>query len=327
MMIVPLICAFLSLVTVFFFTPWMIRYLKRIGLVVKDQHKPEKPLIPVSGGIAVAAGIFVSVMVYVSLRTFYFHDSGSLLLIFAALTSLLIITFVGFFDDLLILKDKETTSGLRQWQKPLLTLMAAVPLMVISAGNTFIGIPFFHSIDLGLLYPLLIIPLGVVFSANMVNMLAGYNGLETGMGLIYTGMLGVYAYVQGSYVAALIALITFAALLAFFWYNWYPARIFPGDSLTYLLGGVIAVIAITGDIERAALIASIPFIAEFFLKMRSKFQAQSYGRLVNGKVKTDGEKIYSLVHVFTRTGKYTEKRIVVMLMGIELVFSLLIWVV
>ena len=166
MMLVPFICAFLSLITVFFFTPWMIRYLRRIGLVVKDQHKPEKPLIPVSGGIAVAAGIFVSVMVYVSVRTFYYKDSGSLLLIFAALTSLLMITFVGFFDDLLIRKDKESSSGLKQWQKPLLTLMAAIPLMVVSAGNTYVGIPFFHSVDLGLLYPLVVIPLGVVFSAN-----------------------------------------------------------------------------------------------------------------------------------------------------------------
>jgi len=295
--------------------------------VVKDQHKPEKPLIPVSGGIAVGAGIFVSVMVYVSLRTFYFHDSGSLLLIFAALTSLLMITFVGFFDDLLIRKDKETSSGLKQWQKPLLTLMAAVPLMVISAGNTYIGIPFYHSIDLGLLYPLAVIPLGVVFSANMVNMLAGYNGLEAGMGLVYTGMLGLYAYVQGSYVAAYIALVAFAALLAFLWYNWYPARIFPGDSLTYLLGGVIAVIAIVGDIERAVLVASVPFIVEFFLKMRSRFQAQSYGYWMRGKVKTDYKKIYSVVHLFTRTGKFSERQVVVMLMGIELVFCLLIWVI
>lgn len=326
-MIVPLVAAAFSFLTVFFFTPWLIRYLRRIGLVVKDQHKLDKPLIPVSGGISVAAGIFVSVMMYVFLRTFYFHDAGSLLLIFAALTSLLIITFVGFFDDLLIRKDKESSSGLKQWQKPLLTLMAAVPLIVISAGNTYIGIPFYHSIDLGLLYPLVLLPLAVVFSANMVNLLAGYNGLETGMGLVYTGMLGLYAYANQAYIAALIALVTFAALLAFFWYNWSPARIFPGDSLTYLLGGVIAVIAIVGDLERAALLASIPFIVEFFLKMRSRFQAQSYGGLVRGKVKTDYPKIYSLVHVFTNSGKYTERQVVGMLMGIELVFSLLMWVV
>ena len=324
-MIVPFAAAFISFIVVFAFTPWMIRYLRRINLVVKDQNKKDKPLIPLSGGLAVIAGIFTSIMFYVFIRTFYFHDEGSLLLIFAALTSLLMITFVGFFDDLLIRKDKETSYGLKQWQKPILTLMAAVPLIVVSAGNTNMGIPFYRVVDFGLVYPLLILPLGFVFSANMVNLLAGYNGLETGMGLVYTGMLSIYAYVNGSYVASLIALVTFSALLAFFIYNKYPAKIFPGDSLTYLLGGAIAIIGITGDIERAAIIAGIPFIIEFFLKMRSKFKAQTYGHYKNGKVKTDYDKIYSLPHIFTRTGKFTEKQVVYIMMFIELIFCSVIW--
>ncbi|HLC58098.1 MAG TPA: hypothetical protein VJH95_05990, partial [Candidatus Nanoarchaeia archaeon] len=126
-MIVPLICAFISFAVVLYLTPWMIRYLWKIGLVVKDQNKKDRPLIPLSGGIAVIAGIFTSIMIYVFIRIFYFKDSGSLLLIFAALTSLLVITFIGFFDDLLIRKDLETSTGLKQWQKPLLTLIAAVP--------------------------------------------------------------------------------------------------------------------------------------------------------------------------------------------------------
>ena len=170
-----------------------------------------------------------------------------------------------------------------------------------------------------------VLSLAFVFSANMVNLLAGYNGLETGMGLIYTGMLSVYAYVNGSYVASLIALVTFSALLGFFTFNKYPAKIFPGDSLTYLLGGVIAIIGITGDVERAAIIAGIPFIIEFFLKMRSRFKAQTYGRYFNGNVKTDYKKIYSLPHIFTRTGKYNEKQVVWMMMFIELIFCSMIW--
>ena len=197
--------------------------------------------------------------------------------------------------------------------------------MWVSDGKINMGIPFYRVVDFGLVYPLLILPLGFVFSANMVNLLAGYNGLETGMGLVYTGMLSIYAYVNGSYVASLIALVTFSALLAFFIYNKYPAKIFPGDSLTYLLGGAIAIIGITGDIERAAIIAGIPFIIEFFLKMRSKFKAQTYGHYENGKVKTDYDKIYSLPHIFTRTGKFTEKQVVYIMMFIELIFCSVIW--
>src|SRR3989344_1272193 len=66
----------ISFLTVILIIPWMIRYLKRIGLVVKEQNKEDKPLIPLSGGLAVVIGIFISIMVYVFIRTFYFQDNG-----------------------------------------------------------------------------------------------------------------------------------------------------------------------------------------------------------------------------------------------------------
>jgi len=47
-----------------YMTPWSIRYLRRIGLIVKDQNKYGKPLIPISGGMAVLAGFFIGMMVY-----------------------------------------------------------------------------------------------------------------------------------------------------------------------------------------------------------------------------------------------------------------------
>ena len=237
------------------------------------------------------------------------------------------ITLVGFVDDLLI-KSKEESSGLKQWQKPLLTLTAAIPLMVVNAGATAMWIPILGRTDLGILYPLLLIPIGVIGAANMVNMLAGINGLETGMGIIYTGMLGLYAYTNGSETAALIALLIFSSLIAFFIFNKYPAKILPGDSLTYLLGGSIAVIAIIGNIEKAAIIASIPFFIEFILKWKSKFKAKSYGYYHKGKIKSHHrKKVYSLVHLLTRKGTHTEKQITTFFIILELIFCLLIWVI
>ena len=237
------------------------------------------------------------------------------------------ITLVGFIDDLLI-KSKDESSGLKQWQKPILTLTAAIPLMVVNAGVTTMWIPIFGRTDLGIIYPLLLIPIGVIGAANMVNLLAGINGLETGMGIIYTGTLGLYAYFNGRETAALIALLIFSSLIAFYIFNKYPAKILPGDSLTYLLGGSIAVIAKLGNIERAAIIASITFFIEFILKWRSKFKAKSYGYYYKGKIKSyHGNKIYSLVHLLTREGTHTEKQITAFFIILELVFCLLIWVI
>ena len=147
------------------------------------------------------------------------------------------------------------------------------------------------------------------------------------MGIIYTGMLALYAFVNERNIAALIALMTFASLVAFYFYNKYPAKILPGDSLTYLLGGVLATVAIVGNIEKAAVIVSIPFFIEFFLKLKGRFKPQSYGYFEKGKVKSFYNKIYSIPHIFTRTGKYTEKQVTYFLIFIELIFSSLIWLV
>ncbi len=325
---VPFLSAIIAFFITYVATNWLIRYLRRIRLIVKDMNKKNTPLVPISGGLAVMSGIFVGVMIYIFIQTFSYDYTQTLPYILAGLISIIMITFVGFLDDLIIKRNKESSSGLKQWQKPLLTLSAAIPLMVVNAGVTAMALPFFGRIEFGLLYPLLLIPIGVVGAANMVNMLAGLNGIEVGMGIVYTGMLGLYAFVNQREVAAVLALITLGSLIAFYIYNKYPAKILPGDSLTYLLGAVIAVIAIIGNIEKAAIFASIPFFIEFVLKMRSKFKAKSYGYYENEKIKSlHNDKIYSIIHIFTRKGRFTEKQIFWFMILIELLFSSLIWVI
>ncbi|MEK6907169.1 MAG: glycosyltransferase 4 family protein [Nanoarchaeota archaeon] len=325
---IPFIAAILAFVVTCVATNWLIRYLRRINLVVKDMNKKNTPLVPISGGLAVMSGIFLGLMFYIFFQTFYYKYTNTLIYLLAGLISILMITFVGFVDDIIIRKSKDKSSGLKQWQKPLLTLSAAVPLMVVNAGVTTMALPFIGRVDVGLIYPLIFIPIGVIGAANMVNMLAGFNGMEVGMGIIYTGMLGLYAFFNNREVAVVIALITLASLIAFYLYNKYPAKILPGDSLTYLLGGVIASIAILGNIEKAAIIASTPFFIEFVLKLRSKFKANSYGYYKNGKIRSYyNSKIYSIPHLLTRTGKYTEKQVFWFMIIVELIFSSLIWVV
>ncbi|MBI2672603.1 hypothetical protein HYX16_06735 [Candidatus Woesearchaeota archaeon] len=308
-------------------TPYLIKYLRKIDLVVKDIHKENTPLVPVSGGLAVLGGLMAGLMWYIFIQIFYYENAETLLLLFSAITTILLITFIGFIDDLIIEKSKDETSGLKQWQKPLLTLIAAVPLMAVNAGTTTMLIPFLGRTDVGLLFPLLFVPIGIVGASNMINMFAGFNGSEAGMGIVYLSNLGLYAYANGRFSAAAIAGITVCALLAFYYYNKVPAKILAGDSLTYLLGGVLVTVAVLGNIERAALIASVPFFIEFLLKARGKFKKKSIGTYENGKVRSlYGNQIYSIPHLLTRTGKFTEKQVVYFMMLIQLIFSSLIWV-
>ncbi|MEK6923194.1 MAG: hypothetical protein AABW84_00650 [Nanoarchaeota archaeon] len=315
-----------SFITTFLMTPFIINYLRNIKLQVKDVHKQGEPSVPRSGGIAVLTGIIASLFLLVFINVFIKQTTQDIIYLLAAIITLTLITFIGFFDDLRIRIDSRGEGGLKQWQKPLLSLPAAIPLMAVVAGTTVVALPFLGKVNFGLLYPLVLVPIVVVGAANMVNMLEGLNGLGTGMGLMYTGSLGLFTYYNQEYIAAAIAFAVFGSLLAFWKFHKTPAKILAGDSLTYLLGATIAVIAIIGNVEKAALIISIPFFIELILKLRGGLKKTTIGRVnENGKLESKYDKIYSLPHIWMRTGKFTEKQIVSYLILIELFFSILIW--
>lgn len=311
-------------------TPLLARFLYQVGIVGLDLHKRDKPKLPSAGGLAVACGVVAGLLSYVGIKTFVYGLQQQAIHLLAAISSLLIITFIGFMDDLNVKKRKieiksckDIRIGLPQWLKPLLTLPAAIPLMVTMAGHTTMNIPLLGSVDFGILYPLILVPIGVVGASNAVNLLGGFNGVEAGMGIVYTLALGIYALTHES-IAAVIFLVSFASLLAFLPFNWYPAKILPGDSLTYLLGSVVATGVIIGNMEKIGMMVLAPFIIEFFLKARSKFKASCLGKLrKDGRLDPPyGKEIYSLTHLILQFHP-TEKQVTLSLIVVVALFSAL----
>jgi UDP-N-acetylglucosamine--dolichyl-phosphate N-acetylglucosaminephosphotransferase len=334
--------AVISFLTTFILTPRIIEFFHAAQIVAVDLHKSDKPKRPSSGGICVGAGILAGTFSYVGITTFSFAVSSlsgqiSSVLLLAVISSILIATLSGLLDDLNVRTRAVPTKdgmnvkiGFPQWVKPLLTLPAAVPLMVIRAGTTTMALPIIGDLDFGLLYPLVIIPVGFVAVSNMVNNLGGFNGLEAGMGVVYTFSLGLYALLYalktgatGGMQAAVLLFTACAALLAFLRFNWCPARILAGDSLTYLLGSLVAAGVIVGDMQRAGLIVMFPFIVEFFLKARSKFKASSLGKLRDdGRLDAPyGKKIYSWTHLCMNLGKLTEREVTVVMIFVQVLFA------
>jgi len=306
-------------------TPKLANYLKEIGLLGKDFQKPKKPKVPEMGGPAVIAGFLSGMFLFIWIKVFMYGEPEGLVEIFAGITTLLIIFLVGMFDDLSgIKKSNIKRKGLKQWQKPLLTLPASIPLIAIMAGNSSITLPFIGSIDVGILYPLLLVPLGVVGASNAINMLAGLNGLEAGMGAVLLGALGIYAYINGNLLIAAFGLIFASSLLGFLIFNWYPAKIFPGDSLCYAIGAAVAIMAILGNMERFAVYCFIPWFIELLLKARSKFRAESFGKLrSDGTLACRYDECYSLTHVVMKLGKFKENEIVEILIIFEIIICVL----
>lgn len=327
LLIVPLI----SFLITYFSTKAWIKIAKKENFLDKDMNKYNHPLIPAYGGIAVLFGFCMGVLFYIALSIFYFQRTINLIEIFALLTTTLIIAFVGFLDDILGWK-----KGLRKWQKPLLTIPAAIPLMAINAGFTMVYIPFLGLIDIGILYPLIFIPVAIIGASQGFNMLGGLNGLEVGLASIILFTLGFLTWrindisneIFTSWIA-LICLTMFAALIAFWLFNKYPAKVFPGDVLRYALGALIACVAILGNIEKAALILFIPYFIELFIKIKNKLKTECF--LIpqeDGSLEIP-EKIGSLTHVVAKLlskikTKIYEKDIVYSLYCFELILAIIV---
>ncbi len=318
-----------------FITPYFRRFLYIAGIVGLDLHKKDKPKLASSGGICVAFGVLAGLLSYVGLQTFLFDPEADLEPLLAVISSVLIVMFVGLLDDLNVksrrVKTKEGYNirvGFPQWSKPLLTLPAAIPLMAISAGVTQMSIPFIpYKVDFWIFYPLVLVPLGMVGASNVINMLAGFNGLEAGMGIVYLLGLGIFGLIHERTIGSVIFFVTLAALVGFTKFNWYPAKILPGDSLTYLLGSMVAAGVIVGNLEKSGILVMLPFIIEFFLKLRSKFGASCLGKLrEDGKLDPPyGKRMYSWTHILMNLRPMTEKQVTTLLILIQVCFTTLLF--
>ncbi len=292
-----ILIAVLHFVVAFFvcfgLTKWWIKIAKKNELQGKDMNKFSKPLVAESGGIAVVVSIILTIMIYIFFKTFVLKSLTHLTEILTLAITLLLACFIGFVDDILGWK-----RGIAGWIKILMTVPIAIPLMVINAGQHIMEVPFIGVVDFGLFYPLIIVLFAIVGATNGVNLLAGYNGLEAWLGTVIFIALGVISLVTGQLWLALIAGIIILALLSFLTFNKFPAKVFPGDSLTYSLGALIACFAILGNMERLALLLFIPFIMEGILKARSKFKAENFGRVnKDNSLEAPYRQTYSLTHI------------------------------
>lgn len=313
----------LSFAFVIFCTPYWIRRAKKAGLVGKDMHKPDKREVAELGGIVVLFGFLLGSLAYVAIDTFFIsHPKLNAFLerdlsIMAALTTVLIVAIVGMVDDILGWK-----IGLRQWHKPVIVLFAALPIMVVNAGQSTIALPFIGRISLGIIYPLILIPIAISCAANGFNMIAGYNGIETGMGAIILSALSYLAWQNQQPHIAVIALCMVFALIAFYFYNRIPAKVFPGNILTYSVGAMIAIIAIVGNLERAALFLFIPYFIELILKSRGLMQKESFaGVNPDGSLELPYGKLYGIEHLAIRILKKFKKKVY----ESDVVYSILIF--
>ena len=183
-------------------------------------------------------------------------------------------------------------------------------------------IPFIGLVNFGIFYVIILVPIGIAVASNLTNMLAGFNGLEAGMGAVMFAAISFIALTRGDINMAMLSLPMLGALLAFLVFNWYPAKVFPGDIGNLSIGTMLAACVIVGNFESAGAILVVPYVLDFFIKLVNKFP-KTPGQYKGGKLFAPGGKVKGLVHlVMSLAGGISEKGLVLTLMLFEVLCAL-----
>ena len=219
-------------------TPAVGRVARVLGVVDEpgEARRMHLRAVPRLGGLAIFLGIFIPALAFLDLTGVY---RGILL-------GAAVATAVGMVDDF---------RGLAWWVK--LAGQGAAAGIAISFGVyidrfsfPLLGVhelPYWASVLLTLFW--------IVGMMNVVNFLDGMDGLAAGISAIAGGTFAVLALSLGRPEAAVLSAIVAGACIGFLRHNFYPARIFMGDSGSLLLGFLLATVAIQGALKTAATVA------------------------------------------------------------------------
>jgi len=310
-LIVPLV---VSSIIVKLFMDWWINTAPKLGFKGRDMNKPGEVYAVEASGVWVILSIVFGIMSYIAIER-YGDARTDVIPILSITSTLLLAGLLGFFDDILGWK-----KGISPLKRVVFTIPVSLPLVVVKAGSSTIELPFIGVLDLGLIYPLVIIPIGVLGAANGFNMIAGYNGLEASQSIILFLYMSILSYLTGRFDAIYITVPTIAAITVFLLlYNKYPAKAFPGNSFTYGIGALYATIAIYWNLEKYAVLSFTLYFIELLLFLRglkNGVYKENFGiPQEDGSLKPPYDKSYSLTHIAIRVvtrikGKCYEKDVV-----------------
>lgn len=226
---------------------------------------------------------------------------------------------IGFIDDLAKFTKKEN-QGLTAAQKYLLQLIIAIvyvfSLAVTGNITTELYIPFAaYSFDLGYLtYVIYVILItGIV---NSVNLTDGIDGLASSVTFMASIFFAVAAFAAASLPEAIISAIAIGSCLGFLMYNFYPARVFMGDTGSLFLGGLMIGLAFLLGNPLIIIPVGIIYLCESGSVI---LQVTSF-KLTHKRI----FKMSPIHHHFEMCG-WSEIKIVTVFTIVTLIFSIIAW--
>ena len=222
-------------------------------------------------------------------------------------------SFIGFVDDFLIVV-KKNNDGLSAKMKFFMQTVLAVIIFFMYRGvaSTSVLIPLINiELNLGVFYFFLIM---IMFTAesNAVNLTDGLDGLSSGCMIVALAPFILFAVGQNEIGLAVFLLAVLGSLLGFLKNNFFPAKIFMGDTGSLALGGLLAACAMVLKKEILLIIIGGIFVMETLSVV-----------LQVGSFKLTGKRIFRMapLHHHFELGGMNEKNVVFMFWTIELIFA------
>jgi UDP-N-acetylglucosamine--dolichyl-phosphate N-acetylglucosaminephosphotransferase len=298
-------------------TPIIGRVMRKQGITGRDVHKLERKDLPEMCGLAILIGLTVGIVACAV--TF----PNSVRETVAFIGTVLIAGAIGLVDDLRPLSARI---------KPLLTAVACAPIILLGTYDPFPLIPFVGPVRFTIIYPLLI-PVALAVTSNAVNMMDVMNGAMAGTASIISVVIVAILLVAGRTGTAALGVGLLAALLAFYYFNRYPARVFGGDTGSLAVGAALGALAILGRIEIVVVVALIPQIMNAFyglasvgrLYERREIRERPTRLLENGRLQASAEPNapMTLARIILAAGQLGEREIVREMMILTLISSIL----
>ena len=193
-------------------------------------HIDDTPRI---GGVGIYVGFLVAAVVAIGFGGTGASFAAVLLRFLPLLIGITMIHGLGLIDDF---------HDLRAVLKLIIQIAAATVVTIGPFRIDRVVIPFvWYQVELGLFaYPVTV--LWIVAISNALNFIDGVDGLAGGTAAIAALFFGVIALLTGQGLTALLAVALFGSVAGFLIYNKPPARIFMGDSGSYVLGFVLSVL-------------------------------------------------------------------------------------
>jgi len=283
------------------------RYLsKRLNLLGVDAHKPDSPLIPKTGGLAVAVGALISTALVFTL----FNLNPTILA--GVMLSTLTAAAIGLYEDL---------REMNPVGKPLLLALAGLPIILLGIYYPNPDFPFIGRTRMHIIYPLLVLA-GFSIISNAINSIDVLNGSMVSTSAVALTPLLIVSLMEGRVEALAMTAALMGALIAFIPENKYPAKLFVGNVGSLSTGALFTSIAVIGRIEIITIIALMPQIMNEFHIISSmgglksaKLVKERPVNVENGLIEAnESEKApITLVRLITARNKLAEKNVVICL--------------